>query len=141
MKAEKPVIVDTNILFSSLLHHETSFFELLLGGDYAFYICEMNIVELSKRNDKIIELSELSDEITKFFYQLLKRINIFKEDLINESNWNKAIQLCKAIDESDTPFVALTLELEGLLLSGDRKLKVGLMKKGFDLFFEYSNKG
>ncbi|WP_322744651.1 PIN domain-containing protein [Cuspidothrix issatschenkoi] len=46
---------------------------------------------------------------------------------------------CKDIDESDTPHVALTLQLEGLLWTGDKKLKEGLIIKGFDKFFEPNN--
>jgi len=47
--------------------------------------------------------------------------------------------LCKDIDESDTPFVALTIELKALLWTGDKKLKEGLKKKGFISFFELKN--
>ncbi|WP_413176102.1 PIN domain-containing protein [Anabaena azotica] len=43
------------------------------------------------------------------------------------------------MDESDTPHVALTLELEGLLWTGDKKLKEGLIRKGFDKFFELNS--
>ena len=96
-------------------------------------------MELFNHKEKIINLSQLSEsEITRYFYQLLKRINIFKEELIDEANWNKAYQLCKDIDELDTPFVALTLELNGLLFSGDKKLINGLKKKGFKSFFNIS---
>jgi predicted nucleic acid-binding protein len=40
------------------------------------------------------------------------------------------------IDEKDSVFVALTLELDGLLWTSDKKLKNGLIKKGFNSFFE-----
>jgi len=105
------------------------------------YICELPIIELFKHKEKIVKYSKLSeDEIMKVYYFLLKRLNIFKEDLIEISNWKKAYKLCKDVDVTDTPFVALTLELDGLLLSGDQKLKKHLKNKGFTAFFEYSKK-
>jgi len=141
LEKAKPVVVDTNILMSSLLKHTSEFLETLRSTEHQFYICELPIIELFKHKEKIIKYSELSeDEITKVYYFLLKKLNIFKEDLIERSNWKKAYELCKDVDETDTPFVALTLEVDGLLYSGDQRLKKHLKAKGFDAFFEYSKK-
>jgi predicted nucleic acid-binding protein len=54
----------------------------------------------------------------------------FYEETISTTNF------IHAYDEKDTPFVALTLEIEGVLWTKDEKLKVGLRKKGFNHFFE-----
>ena len=72
----------------------------------------------------------------RIYQILLKRITLYKEDLIALDHRAVAYALCKDIDESDTPHVALTLELEGLLWTGDKKLKEGLRRKGFNQFFE-----
>ena len=47
-------------------------------------------------------------------------------------NRKKAYEMCKDIDEADTPFVALALELDIPLWSGDKKLAKGLKDKKFD---------
>ena len=43
------------------------------------------------------------------------------------------------IDEADTPFVALTIELSAVLWTGDKRLKDGLQKQGFNHFLVVSN--
>ena len=51
---------------------------------------------------------------------------------INESTWEKAMELVKNVDEFDAPFIALALELDCPLWTGDKKLINGLNKKGVD---------
>jgi predicted nucleic acid-binding protein len=95
------------------------------------------MVELFKHKEKLLRLSTLSeDELLEVFYKLLKRINIYDEDEISPLNWKAAIDLCSNIDEKDSVFIALTLQLQGVLWTGDKKLVNGLRAKGFNLFFE-----
>jgi predicted nucleic acid-binding protein len=136
VSTQQLIIVDTNILFSALLNSQSSFAEILLGLDYRFFVCEQVLVELFKRKEKLVKVSQLSeDEIVQIYQILLKRITLYKEDLITADNRAAGYALCKDIDESDTPHVALTLELKGLLWTGDKKLKEGLRQKGFNQFF------
>jgi predicted nucleic acid-binding protein len=124
MPEDKPVIVDTNIVFSALLKSHSLFMDFLLKSQQKFYISELLIIEIFKHKEKIIEYSELSEEeIARFYYLLLSKIHIFKEELISIGNWRAAHDLCKDIDEADTPFVALTFELDGLLWTNDKILR------------------
>lgn len=137
MATDRPVIVDTNILFSALVSGQRGMGDVLLHSDRRLYVCEYVIVELFKHKDRLVEVSHLSEEdIWRWLYLLLKRLDLFKEDLISPANRTEAYRLCANIDENDTPHVALTLELNGLLWTGDKKLKHGLQLKGFDQFFE-----
>lgn len=136
--SKRPVIVDTNILFSALLTNRSKFAETLLATENDFFICEMVLVELFKHKEKIINLSGLSeDEIIQLYQIYLKKIHLYKEELISIENRQKAYQLCHDIDKNDSAHVALTLELNGLLWTGDKILKEGLLKKGFKQFFDY----
>jgi predicted nucleic acid-binding protein len=134
----KKVIVDTNILFSTLLGKSKKFRDVLLTEeDATFYSCKFVIVELFKHKEKIQKYSSLEeDEILELLYSLLKRIKIFDEDSVTAESRKKAFDLCKDIDEKDTPHVAITIELDGLLWTKDKVLKGGLESKGFDSFFE-----
>ena len=57
-----------------------------------------------------------------------------KEELVSLENYEKAYNLFKDIDENDIPFVALSLEIDSYLLTGDEKLKKALRKRGFNKF-------
>ncbi len=130
--------MDTNIIFSALLNNNSRWADILLSDDFSFYISEIVLVELFKHKEKILKLSQLTDDdLVKFYHILLRKINFYKEDLIQVQNLISAYQLCKDIDINDTLNIALTLELQGLLWTGDKKLKQGLISQGFNSFFEY----
>lgn len=132
------VIVDTNILFSALLHQSTRFAEIILTSDtHLFIVCELVVVELFEHKERIAQISKLpTEELVATYHDLLRHITLYKETWITATNWQKAFQLCQDIDEDDTPHVALALELSGLLWTGDRKLQTGLHHKGFSRFFD-----
>lgn len=132
------MIVDTNIIFSTLLGKNKKFRDTIFSQEnITLYSCKYAIVELFKYKEKIQKYSSLEeDEIYELLYSLLKKINLFGENTLTEENLKNAFDLCKDIDEKDIPFVAVTLELEGLLWTSDKKLRNGLESKGFNSFFE-----
>ena len=73
----------------------------------------------------------------ELLYRLLKNINVFDEEMITTNTLKTAYDLIKDIDENDMIFVALTIEVDGLLWTGDKKLIKGLNKKGFKKIFNY----
>ena len=130
------VVVDTNVIFSALVNSQSSFAEILLRSEHEFFACETTLVEIFKHKDKIAKASSLSDDnLARFYNILLTHITVYKEDLIALENRRTAFALCREIDETDTPHIALALELDALLWTGDKKLKDGLSKKGFTSFF------
>ena len=135
------VIVDTNIMFSILLKDKSKERDVLfLSEDLEFFSCRFAIVELFKHKEKISKFSKLTeDEILTSLYRLLKIINFYNEDLISREVLKKAYELCSGIDEKDTLFVALTLEINGYLWTGDKKLKEELISKGFYKFWPSDN--
>ena len=132
-----PIIVDTNILFSALLGKNNSLRDQLLNPKETLYSCKFIMVELFKYKGKISRYSNLSEEaILELIYNLLKNINFIDEHTLTQESLKQAHSLCHDIDEKDTPFVALTIELNGVLWTYDKKLKQGLARKGFTRFFE-----
>lgn len=131
-----PVVVDTNVLFSALLRGSGPFADTLLRSEHTFYVCESVLVELFTHKEKILRLSRLEeDDLIRFYHVLLRHLQLYKEDLIEPECWRSAYELCRDVDETDTPHVALTLTLDGLLWTGDKRLRQGLQARGFDRIF------
>jgi predicted nucleic acid-binding protein len=131
------VIVDTNVLFSALLSKNSRLKYPFFFKDLKFFSCNFLFVEIFKHKEKLITVSKLSEEeLLTVLEKLLRRINFVREEVIPKAFFDKAYSLCRDIDEKDTPFVALTLFLKGYLWTGDKELKEGLKKKGFNKFFE-----
>jgi len=132
------VIVDTNIIFSALLKKNSFFGELLLRDSVDYVIPKFAYIELFKYKKKIAKLSRLSeDELLEVLYRLLKNIDIFDEEMITTNTLREAYELVKDVDEKDMIFTALAIEVDGYLWTADERLKNGLIRKGFNRFFDY----
>lgn len=57
------------------------------------------------------------------------RVKLISLELISEDTWSEAYELIKDIDEKDVPFIALSLEMNAKLWTGDKKLIAGLKTK------------
>ena len=131
------IIIDTNILFSILLSKENKYKHILFNTNLEFYTCNFLFVEIFKHKNKIQNISNLTeDEVLWQLETILNKITFIKEEFIPKEIFNKAYLLSKDIDEKDTPFVALSIFLNGLILTGDKKLKNHLKQKGFNNFYE-----
>lgn len=125
-------VIDSNIVFSALLNPNSTVGEVLfdIQNQFEFYAPEFLVTEIEKYSDKIAKYTKLNDENLKVVKtSVLSSIRLISEELISESSWNKAIELTKNIDENDTPFVALSIELNTKLWTGDKKLIKGISQK------------
>ena len=135
---KKIIIVDTNIIFSILRNGKTKARNIIFEQqEYEFYAPNFLSVELFKHKERILQKGKLEeDEVYELLQSLFDNINFVNEMLVSTENVIYAYRLCKDVDEKDIPFVALCLELDGLLWTRDEKLKSHLKQKGFDCFFE-----
>ncbi|MEO1031225.1 MAG: putative toxin-antitoxin system toxin component, PIN family [Bacteroidota bacterium] len=129
------IVIDTNIVFSALLNPNSSISKIILDSlnKFDFYSPKFILEELVKHQSKILEISGYSVRDLKILQAVLfKKITLVEMEFIRESTFKKAYELTKGVDEDDTPFVALAMELESILWTGDKKLLNGLSKKGID---------
>lgn len=132
------VVVDTNILFAALVGRRARLREaLLVEASVALFAPRFLFVELFKHQDRIVAATGLpKEELLDFLHGLLMHIHFVDEGAIPIGIWMEARRLCRDTDEKDTPFVALTLHLDGRLWTEDEALKEGLRNKGFARFYE-----
>ncbi|GAB3961054.1 hypothetical protein GCM10028805_59890 [Spirosoma harenae] len=133
----RPVIIDHNILFAAIYTSSSLTRQRLLTNSFHFYTPNYLIAELFKHRQRIIEKSKATEEeVLSYLNQVIQKVHFFNEELISTENFFTAYHLCKDIDENDTAYIALTLELNGQLWTRDEALKTGLRLRGFDQFFD-----
>ncbi len=131
------VVIDTNILFSGLLSKRASQRKIILSQNHRIYTPNYVFVELFKYKEKILQNAKAAEsEVYEFLTMILGHIHFVHPELISKENRHSAYVLCHDIDPDDIPFVALTLQLDAVLWTGDNTLKNGLIQKGFDKFLD-----
>jgi predicted nucleic acid-binding protein len=132
------VVVDANIAFKALVSQRGDLRERLdQSASAKFYTPGYLFVELFKHKARLARATGLTeDELLDSIHALVSRLEFVNEANITLGLWMEAHRLCKDVDEKDTPYVAVTLHLEGRLWTEDAQLKQALRAKGFDGFFE-----
>ena len=131
------IITDTNKLFSAALSKNGKIAQTLFSDEHEFIVPHFTMVELFKYKDKLISLTKkLEIEVLEILYHVLLQVNFYNEKSLSLPSRQSAYDLCKDVDIKDAVFVALSFELDAPLWTGDKKLKKGLIAKGFTNFFE-----
>ena len=132
----KGIVVDTNLIFSSLIPKESKIREVLFDSDLTFYSPNYLIIEIYLHKDKLLKYSKLTEsEFYQYFNVIIERIKFIPTAVISTESKQKAYEFCHNIDIKDTAFVALAIELNIPIWTGDKKLKEGLQSKGFRTFY------
>lgn len=130
------IVVDTNIIFSALLASSASVRTHLSDDRFRFVAPNYLFVELFLHKERLISLTRLDEpELLEYIGYLFDRIHFVDAFSVSDMSKKSAFALCCDVDEKDTPMVALTIDTGGMLWTGDKKLKAGLRKKGFNRFF------
>lgn len=131
------IVVDTNIIFSTLVTKNDKFLSVLLNEDHKICSPYFLFIELYKHKERIAKYSKVDEQTLLGMLEIiLSKIQFIPISMLSKTSRKLAYDLCKDIDEKDSVFVALTLEYHGLLWTGDKKLISGLKEKGFNRFFQ-----
>ena len=131
------VVVDSNILFSALLVKNSKLRDTLLKKNHHFYSPNYFFNEIFKFKEKILKCSKLDEvELYEYLRKILENIRFIRMEVISKENRLLAVNLCKNLDEKDSPFIALAIEIDAYVWTGDKKLKKGLEEKGFSKFVD-----
>ncbi len=130
------IVVDSNIIFSALLSKNSFFLEMLLKEEYHFVSPNFLFTEIFKHKEKILKHSKLTEpELLELLNNLFSTVQFISHNFISAQSLQKAIELCTGVDMKDVVFVALSIELNAALWTGDKTLKDGITAKGFTQFF------
>ena len=134
----KKIVVDTNIIVSALISNSRKIRQFLSSKEYEFVAPKFVVVELFKHAPKIQKATKLSEEeVLETLSSIINKIKFYDDALISVGSWAEAMRLCRGIDEKDTPYIALALELEAKVWTNDNELRIGLEKKNFGDFFKF----
>lgn len=129
------VVVDSNIIFSALLVKNSKIRDTLCNRSHRFYSPNYFFSEIFKYKEKIFRHSHLNEiEVFECLNKILENIQFVRDKVISKENRLAAFDLCKEIDEKDSPFIALAIEIDAFVWTGDKKLIEGLKEKGFKRF-------
>lgn len=129
------LIIDTNLIFSSISKYDGKIAEIILNPNFHLQLtgCYFSYIELFKYKEKLIKASKLEElNFLDVMCQMLKRIHFFNEGMIPKPIIQKAYNLVCDIDEKDTIFIAMGMYFEQKLWSGDKLLVEGLRRKGYN---------
>ena len=139
------IVVDANIVFSSILNSNGKIGDLLMNSKrfFSFIAPDFLRTEIYAHYDKLIEISHLKlEQILESEHQIYKSITFISEEQIRMENWQYADSLVADIDPKDIVYIAYTKQFKSKLWTGDKKLINGLLKKNYknilttdDLFF------
>lgn len=132
------VVVDANIIVSALVASNRNILSKFTSDkNISIAAPKFVIVELFKHFERIKKSSKLPEnELLKILSIIVGKVKFYDEASIALGSWVEAGRLCRGTDEKDVAYLALSIELDAELWTNDKKLKIGLTKKGFNNFFE-----
>ncbi|MCU0392072.1 MAG: PIN domain-containing protein [Thermoflexibacter sp.] len=127
----KRYILDANIIFTALISGKPLYLNFVANNQC--FTTDFAFVEIEKYKEIIMKKSKIKlTDLQKFTKLLFEYITVIPSLYITEENQLQAIAIGKNIDEKDTPYIALALEMEIPLITQDKKLYNGLQKINFE---------
>ncbi|MGV8162880.1 MAG: PIN domain-containing protein [Candidatus Nanoarchaeia archaeon] len=117
------IILDSNIIFSSLIKNSTTR-KLILKNKELFILPEFVFEELNKHKSELLLKTRIaSDEFQELFQSIISDINIVPKKYSDE-HMLEAIRIVKDIDMGDASFIACALLYpDSIIWSDDKALK------------------
>lgn len=98
---------------------------------FDFYTPAFLLEELENHRARLLKYTGYSVRDLDFLQLMIfKKIDLIDLESIRQSTFEISIEMTKDVDEFDAPFIALALELDSPLWTGDKKLIKGLVNKG-----------
>ncbi len=122
------------IVFSAILNTESTIGDLIINSEDLFEFSTATYLreEIENHQEKLLEISGLSiEQFQEAKFQIFSHLIFISEEQIPFEVWHKAVQFVRNVDMDDIAFVALSEFEKVKLWTGDKKLREGLIAKGF----------
>ena len=119
------LVADTNIMISALLRDDSFHAKLIKSGHFDIYYPDYGLKEIDGYRTYIISKRKKKAQWLAFDYALrfiLESVNMVPSELYSQK-MREAYDLMKKIDEKDTPFLALAMQLGCPIWSNDSHFK------------------
>jgi predicted nucleic acid-binding protein len=127
----KSYVIDSNVIFSATISGKEIYKNLFI--DNKFFLPDFALTEIEKYKEMLLKKTKLKDEkIKDFTIFIFSKLTVVPNFLLSKQSILKAYELCKNIDEKDTMYVALSIELKVPFVTRDKKLHDYLKEHGFD---------
>jgi predicted nucleic acid-binding protein len=124
-------VVDANVLMSIIISGKAIYKPLL--SYYKFIVPEFALVEIDKYKVIIFEKTKMQkSELINFSYSVFSEIVVLPNYVMDEYVIEKAVELTKNVDIKDVSYIALSMQLDLVLLTRDKKLIAGVKKKKYN---------
>ena len=123
------LVADSNILFSALISGKPVYLDIFRSTQ--IFVPDFMFLEIEKYEERIIRKTRLGQSFRQFTRELFGEVTVIPKLAIAPESFAMAYALCHDIDEKDTPFLALSIDLEIPLWTNDKPLFDGLRSKGY----------
>ena len=126
----KEYVIDANVLFSAIISQKPIYIDLV--NNFDIYAPDFILREINKYKDFLLTKINIEDKKCRgFIRDLFDEIIIIPSFAIPISCKEKAMEICKDIDEKDTPYLALSINYDIPLISSDKGLVGKTKEKGY----------
>lgn len=123
-------VIDANVLFSAFISGKEVY--QLLSSEHVLYVPDIAFLEIERYRERILKKTKLDrEELQRFALKLLQKLTVVPSLLLSQPSLKHAHEACEDIDEKDTMYLAVAIELGVTLITGDRALHDGLRERGF----------
>ncbi len=121
------VVLDSNILFSALISGKEAYLEILRAVNA--YAPDFIFQEIAKYEERIISKTKSKTAFKLFVRDLFSEITVIPKLAIAAASFEQAFLLCHDVDPKDTPYLALSIDLDFPLWTNDKKLMTDYSRK------------
>ncbi len=123
-------VVDANVLMSILISGKASYRPILTFNH--FILPDFALIEVENYQDTLKRKTKMSDtQFIQWSYFVFGQITVLPRYVLAQDVLIKSQRLLEKIDLKDISYVALSMQLNVLLLTRDTLLHEGLRRQGF----------